>query len=513
MNEKARTENSNLTAISAVPDQSSNSNLAEMENFEEIAVITQDPQAMPTAKVDTCGTDDSGNAVQNCAPAISAPKKIIETASAELEDGTQIEIIEDPKDSSRSLLAVYKHGEVQITDRFESESQIFVPIPRTMNLLRHIRLPRGVECCWNETFLQGEIIGLLDKCVDIHPSDLMLLSHFVLSTWFVEWLPVALYVALVGLVGAGKSIILSALGLLCRRSLFIADVTSAAFYEVCDRFTPTLLIDEAATAPNRRALFHLLRSGTSRDAIVLRKDQSFRVFGAKVISWLELPDDPALNSRCIIIPVQETHRKNLLPLTSPKIRQAAELLQKRLLQFRFEKSKPLILPESVRPDGLRPRSQDQFEALVLPAAEGAPAHCRAMLDFFNVRQGFNQAPLGPVPSAVLKALFISVHQSYLIGPSTVGDLARLANANLEAAGENIRVSFRRVGEIMTSLGFERRRRTNTGYMIDIDERDCARIHNLVAAYGIEFPSQVSADECRKRCSYCKRLLFREETSM
>jgi hypothetical protein len=61
----------------------------------------------------------------------------VETSSAELEDGTQIEIIEDPQDSSKSQLAVFKDSEVRLVNRFESGNRAFVPIPRDTNLLRY----------------------------------------------------------------------------------------------------------------------------------------------------------------------------------------------------------------------------------------------------------------------------------------------------------------------------------------------------------------------------------------
>ena len=77
----------------------------------------------------------------------AAPKRTIEIASAELEDGTQIEIIEDPQDPSITKLAVFNNGEVRTVDRFDVENRLFVPFPRDTNLLRHVRLPRGVGEC------------------------------------------------------------------------------------------------------------------------------------------------------------------------------------------------------------------------------------------------------------------------------------------------------------------------------------------------------------------------------
>lgn len=98
-----------------------------------------------------------------------------------------------------------------------------------------------------------------------------------------------------------------ALYLICRRGMITSDISSAALYHACDRLTPTLCIDEAATAgSSKRTLFHLLRSGTTRDVNAFRDGQSYRAYGAKVVAWTEMPDYEALNGRCVNIPMQET---------------------------------------------------------------------------------------------------------------------------------------------------------------------------------------------------------------
>src|SRR5690348_481590 len=161
---------------------------------------------------------------------IAVPKRTIETASAELEDGTQIEIIEDPQDPTRTKLAAFNNSEVNLVDRFEAENRIFVPIARDTNLLRHVRLPRGVKDSGTARSLIHDTVDLLGQCLDISEDDLLLLAHFVLSTWFIERLAVAPYLAFFGLPRAGKSTALTALKFLCRRGLLTGDITSAAFY-------------------------------------------------------------------------------------------------------------------------------------------------------------------------------------------------------------------------------------------------------------------------------------------
>lgn len=437
---------------------------------------------------------------------VLVPRRVIETASAELEDGTQIEIVEDPHDSSRTQLAVFKNGEVHLADRFESENRVFVPIPRSTNLIRHVRLPRGVKPCGTVSSLLGETFALLSDCLDLANDDIALLAYFVLSTWVIEQLPIAPYVALVGLSRSGKSTAISLLSLLCRRALATSDITPAAYWRVCDQLTPTLLIDETATAGDRRALFHLLRTGTSRGAIALRKDQSFKTFGPKVISWIELPNDTALNSRCIVIPLHETRRTDLLRPTSPQISRAAEDLQKRFLWFRFEKSKSLTLPKIQGVDKLYSRSRDLYEALALAAGEDAKL-CEWLIGRLQVQEESNRAPLSARQSAVLQSLFSLIHmahekRAYL----SVGYLDALVNFKLRTAGENFQMSAREVGAVLTSLGFTERRRTNTGWVIRIGSKEEQQIHDLVAAYRPEFPDQLPEREDREGCELCKRLL-------
>jgi len=172
---------------------------------------------------------------------------------------------------------------------------------------------------------------------------------------------------------------------------------------------PTLLIDETGTAGERKKLFHLLRTGISRDVIALRKDQSFSAFGAKVVSWTELPNDPALNSRCITIPMYETRLSDLKRPTDRDIVEAAEDLQKRLLQYRLEKFRALSLPEITQEAPLYSRSRDLYEALALPMGECRKA-CQNLLDYFTFHhQITTREPLYPTHAAVLDFLYHYTH--------------------------------------------------------------------------------------------------------
>jgi hypothetical protein len=69
----------------------------------------------------------------------------IEIDFAELQDGTLAEMIEDPADPTKSLLAVYKNGIGQYADQWSDQNRILVPVSRADLPLEHVRLPRGAE--------------------------------------------------------------------------------------------------------------------------------------------------------------------------------------------------------------------------------------------------------------------------------------------------------------------------------------------------------------------------------
>jgi hypothetical protein len=115
---------------------------------------------------------------------------------------------------------------------------------------------------------------------------------------------------------SGKTTAMRILALLCRRSLPTTDISSAGLYDVCHRMSPTLLIDETRTAGDLRKLLHLLRSSSARGFVALRKDKARMAFVPKILSWVELPNDPMLNSRCVIVPRVSTRVADTCPSLS-----------------------------------------------------------------------------------------------------------------------------------------------------------------------------------------------------
>ena len=66
---------------------------------------------------------------ESAQPKLVAPP-IIETDFAQLEDGTIVELIENPIIASESLLAVSKNGSVSFLQRMPLQGQLIVPLVR-----------------------------------------------------------------------------------------------------------------------------------------------------------------------------------------------------------------------------------------------------------------------------------------------------------------------------------------------------------------------------------------------
>jgi len=244
--------------------------------------------------------------------------------------------------------------------------------------------------------------------------------------------------------------------------LLIADITSASFYRACAQFMPTILIDEAGSIRSNRTLRHILRFGTTRDVLAVRKNCILHSFGAKVISWLEPPDDAALNSRCVLIPMFESKSAALVRADEPRVQQMAADLQAQLLRFRLENYNS-VQPAPVPGDQvLRPRTRDLLRAMTAAYAD-AP-RSQSLLKFFESGLGVQAEPLNAEHNAVLRALFSMVHLREDFTSIWISDLTQQVNTFLELEGEKLRLQPRKVGAVLTSLGFSSRApRTPVGF--------------------------------------------------
>ncbi len=421
----------------------------------------------------------------------------IEVDFAELEDGSLAEMIEDPAVPTKSLLAVFTDGIVKYAERLQNGERFLVPLPRAGQVLKHISLPAGSEPHGGLEELNYNVASFFNSCLDVDLRWRVLMTAFVVSSWFPEKLPVAPYLALLGPPGSGKTTAMRILALLCRRGLLTSDITSAAFYDVCDRLSPTLLIDETITAGHRRTLLHLLRSSSSPGFVNLRKDKAQLAYGPKVLAWIELPNDAALNSRCIIIPMHKTSRADLTSPDDPRVLEFARRVRMRLQQFRFEHYRCLSIPKVAADGQLSSRALDLYRALALPFGEDQK-FCELLSALIADQRQFQFLVLSATQASAIRVLFALIH----VDPSAAGyklsGLTTLIKEDLASRGEPSGLNERKMGEILTSLGLTNRSRTNTGYLVWLERSDRVRIHEMARDYEVDGAGpNLNCDICKE----------------
>lgn len=135
-----------------------------------------------------------------------------------------------------------------------------------------------------------------------------------------------------------------------------------------------------------------------------------------------------------------------------------------------------------------------------------PNEQKPLLEFFELLAVTTAESLSPPENALLAALFYVVHscaecRQEVWDPDalSVANLTGLVNDLLRKAGQSLRLQPRKVGSVLTSLGFVNRRRTSKGWKIWLHQTDRKRIHELAKIHGIEntwaLPIAVPQEEC------------------
>jgi hypothetical protein len=397
-------------------------------------------------------------------------------------NGTFVELIESSTQPHRTQFAVYESGEVRYENALDYGGLTYLPTELGDNpILQTVRLPSRAQPYDSEGSLLQKIWDLIARCVRMEERELLFVTHFVLCTWVTDRLRLAPYLAVIGLQQSGKSTLLQVLALICRRAILVAG-DPEPFYSISPSLHLTLLLDEPEKAYSPR-FRRLLRAGDMPNVVEVKGRKILRPFGAKVLSWLEPPDDLALNSRCVQIQMREVRQKLEKPADAA-VQQAADELRAHLLQFRFEHYHQIHLADVPDLDRLRPRSRDLARIFAAPVSDD-PRLCAQLSQVFRDRERSSREALPPDQNAILLTLFSQIHQKNFEGLVSIRNLTEQVNHNLKACGERLRLTPRKVGAVLTSFGFAHRDRLSTAWLVLLDEPDQQRVHELARIYGMD----------------------------
>jgi hypothetical protein len=196
-------------------------------------------------------------------------------------------------------------------------------------------------------------------------------------------------------------------------------------------------MDETSGVDAPIALRRLLRVGNTPGSMVLRHKQAWNVFGAKVVCWRELPDDAALNSRCIILPMQGVNDPALRLPDDPEIVSAAAALQSQLLYYRLANYDKVNARTVELHESLPPRKRELYFALATPCVADKDSR-HFLLNYFRDRHShaYSDDSLSAAEYSVLFALFHVAHLPEHRGHPLTKEIAARANRHLHEEREH-----------------------------------------------------------------------------
>jgi hypothetical protein len=198
----------------------------------------------------------------------------------------------------------------------------------------------------------------------------------------------------------------------------------------------------------------------------------------------------------------ETTRTDLVSPSDIEVEREAAILQAQLLQFRFENYRTVEPVPITGDETLRPRSRDLLRTLSAAHSQDIE-RSQSLLKFFDSGQAVPEELLHPAQNAVLLALYSIIHLRKDYIEIQTADLTNTVNYYLGIAGESLRLRPRKVGAVLTSLGFSNRERTNAGWILFLGRGDAEKLHRLAERHGIDKMSERFQKISPEDCDLCR----------
>jgi hypothetical protein len=396
-----------------------------------------------------------------------------------------VETVRDPNDPTRFVFLSWQNGIATMVPSIEHAGTLYVPPDPIQALQSQFILPDGVRPCREPAALIADIVDTLAKFIEADRELLVLLASVVLCSWFPDCFEAAPYVWIVGPLGSAKTKLLRLLSCMCRRALLVGDVRAGSLYSLTDSYNPTLLIDELDLDDRNSAdMLRLLRTGTVTGVPAVRNGKLFSTYGLKIIASRDVPRDAALLSRCVIVSMLPTGNETQ-PLDDVAMHQIGQQFQAEMLMFRFtnySRVKSFRLPSSALHD-FTPRMKQVALALVAPI-QGDAESVAIVLSALRERDQAAKIERALEPEWLTEEnLFRLIHEGP-IHSILVGGIAASINEKLKFRGEDFRISARKVGSVLKSLGLKTETLGSLGRGLLFAPATRRQIHGVARHLGI-----------------------------
>jgi len=236
--------------------------------------------------------------------------------------------------------------EIEYKDKIEINGKKIKPINDDLVEDGVIKLAEGPQEYESTNKLLDQINDFIKEWVDISEEFREIATWYVLLSWVYDRFSTIPYLRFHGDFGTGKTRALKTIGGICYKSVDTSGgTTSAAIERIVDRWSPTVLMNEADfyNSDTTSDMVKLLNEGFEKGGQTIKahkEDQeklvTTKAYSPKLLATREKWKDQALESRALTEHMQETDRDDILPVLIDEFRDKQQELRNKLLMFRFE---------------------------------------------------------------------------------------------------------------------------------------------------------------------------------
>jgi hypothetical protein len=419
-----------------------------------------------------------------------------ETAGEVLPDGTILELIRENTNTGKLSLQTWDGATAKVAGYVKHNGRTYVPAALDPTILRAMRLPSRIVPYASTRALFDDLCGLVIQFSGLPEEFVLMIAYFVLGAWLVDRVPVAPLLSIVAPPTSPTMVLLQLLALVCRRALWLGDVSPTALCALPMCLRPTLLLDEVNLDVSCR---RLLRASNTRGVYVARNGRALDLYSPKVVCSREPLRDALLASRALQVALAPP-RRQLPVLDGEASEQIADEFQAKLLMYRLSNYSRVGTPhfdlgglsgptqDLARTLGACIIDDDELQAGIVPLLKGQDEQIRL------------ERTVG-LEYIVVEALLFCAHD----GDRTevrVAELAEIANTILAGRHESLRLAPESVGWRLRALGLHTQRIGSAGKGLRLLGAVRARIHELARAYELPWLQQGANNQC----PYCAQVV-------
>ena len=386
----------------------------------------------------------------------SAPLNlVIPTGGGILDDGTLIELVENPSQPHAPALLKFDGHEPEIRSQIEHDGRLYVPLLIPPTVRRALRLPTGCAPDGPTTQLFTRLLNVFENFTDLAEYPRISTVSFLFASWIPDLLPVPVTLFLWAPDPVAGVRVLTVLSSLCRLALGLSGADARDLRVLPDDLPATLLLFRPpSTRRSLEALGALGWPGFPN----CRRGRLVATVGAKaIVSDTPLPDGTALGP--MFVAHVATSRRPLPLLDKKTLEALAKEFLPQLLRFRLQRCTTAVGEKSTQTYSATPPNS-LITALEI-CFRNEPALTDAVSPLIEAAQNGHE-PGGADPRVPL----LEVVRARCHEPGRerlyVGEITLDLNAKTTAGGGKVELAERMVGGLLRSLGLATRKLDRRG---------------------------------------------------